>query len=187
MRLQANQKRLGRDGKPVSSPNQKNKMSSNYSGSLPLITEDSQRVPLQSRQTRNENLGDLNQESSHEFLKNINDFTVNQKYLNENEEPESNNVKDIIKHGNKSYTKQKDQQFQPFQNDRNQVHEVIETDKEGQESSCKDLAINARDNMGISDAQRNNFTDALDYGQEENKVDVVQMPYKSNQRYQDEL
>ena len=80
-------------------------MSSNYSGSLPLITEDSQRVPLQSRQTRNENLGDLNQESSHEFLKNINDFTVNQKYLNENEEPESNNVKDIIKHGNKSYTK----------------------------------------------------------------------------------
>ena len=56
-------------------------------------------------------------------------------YKNSNEEPESSNVQNMIKHGSKGYSKQKDQQYTKFDQRHPFGGEVIETSKEGQSES----------------------------------------------------
>ena len=100
--------------------------------SLPQISEDSQRQPIQNRQIRNDGYSDASEQFNEGGL-NRKDF--NKMYQNDNEEQESNNVQEMLKHGNKGYVNQLDgKNYAAFNSRQPFGGEVIETSKEGHSS-----------------------------------------------------
>ena len=59
-------------------------------------------------------------------------------YLNKADEKETDNVKEMLKHGNKANAKGRDQHFTPFNKRQPFGGEVIETSKEGNSESAQD-------------------------------------------------
>ena len=81
-------------------------MQNQFSGSLPQITDESQRQPIGNRQ--------INPAVSDNELDDRIANDINRLYKNEFDEPESKNVQDMIKHGEKKTAKKHQQSFEPF-------------------------------------------------------------------------